>query len=294
MLSIKPPDPRSVLLITLDSCRYDTCAAARTPNISRVGELHRVMSPGNFTYASHAAMFVGFTPGDPMVDAPYVNPARGRIFYMRRPRRKAPQPDYMELEGRNVIDGFRRRGFLTIGSGAMTWLNPRYEAGDMLVRDFEKFWHAGNVWSLAMQLEFIARSMAGQGGGLRSWFFNSKADAAARPQFVFLNVGETHTPYWHEGAKWDRDFDPCVSPYAPTNDASVCRQRQTACLEFADRLLGPLIDAFLCSGATIVICGDHGDCWGEDGLWGHTIHHPKAYEVPLLFKLSDAHKPVMS
>ena len=45
----------------------------------------------------------------------------------------------------------------------------------------------------------------------------------------------------------------------------------------------PLLAAF--AGAAIVVCSDHGDCWGEDGLWEHGIHHARTLEVPLLFRL---------
>ena len=43
------------------------------------------------------------------------------------------------------------------------------------------------------------------------------------------------------------------------------RRRQRACLEYVDELLAPLLKVF--NGATIVLTADHGDCWGEDGLW---------------------------
>ena len=52
----------SVLFITLDSCRYDTLASARVPNIRSVGPLHKAEAPSYFTYGSHSAMFAGFTP----------------------------------------------------------------------------------------------------------------------------------------------------------------------------------------------------------------------------------------
>jgi hypothetical protein len=29
-----------------------------------------------------------------------------------------------------------------------------------------------------------------------------------------------------------------------------------------------------------------GDCWGEDSLWEHGIHHEKVLEVPLLFQFA--------
>ena len=38
-------------------------------------------------------------------------------------------------------------------------------------------------------------------------------------------------------------------------------------------------------------CGDHGECFGEDGYWGHGINHPKVFEVPLgIFRLD--HRPI--
>jgi hypothetical protein len=294
MANIPPLDPRSVLLMTLDSCRYDTFASANVPNLRRIGELHKAMAPGNFTYASHSAMFVGFTPGDFHHPSPYINPQRGRIFYMRRGPLKKPRPDYLALEGRNIIDGFKKRGFLTVGSGAMGWFNPERETSQPLIQDFEHYWYAGNGRSLRKQLNFIRGALAAGGAnGVKKWFGKSDPAGKGRPAFVFLNVGETHVPYWHEGADWDRKFNPCL-PFADTNDAAECRRRQKACLEFADAQLAPLIDAFLTAGASIVCCGDHGDCWGEDGLWEHSIHHPKVYEVPLLLSLSKAHQPVMS
>jgi len=50
--------------------------------------------------------------------------------------------------------------------------------------------------------------------------------------------------------------------------------------------LAPLLSRF--REATVVVCGDHGDAWGEDGLWEHGIHHPAVLEVPLLFRLVTA------
>ena len=51
----------------------------------------------------------------------------------------------------------------------------------------------------------------------------------------------------------------------------------------ADEQLGELIARF--QGANVVVCADHGDAWGEDGLWEHGIHHRTVLEVPLLFRL---------
>jgi hypothetical protein len=48
-------------------------------------------------------------------------------------------------------------------------------------------------------------------------------------------------------------------------------------------VLAPLVEAF--ADANMILCGDHGDAWGEDGVWEHRIHHPKVIEVPLLLRL---------
>ena len=50
-----------VLLITLDSCRFDTFKRAHT--IFPIGPLHRAESPSYFTYGSHAAIWMSFTRG---------------------------------------------------------------------------------------------------------------------------------------------------------------------------------------------------------------------------------------
>ena len=63
----------------------------------------------------------------------------------------------------------------------------------------------------------------------------------------------------------------------------TCRLRQRACLEYVDALLAPLLEDFF--GATVVLTADHGDCWGEDGLWEHGISHRRTLEVPLLMRV---------
>ena len=63
-----------VLLITLDSCRFDTFRGACTPHLSQVGPLHKAQSPSYFTYGSHAAIWMGFTPGLTHSRQPWLNP----------------------------------------------------------------------------------------------------------------------------------------------------------------------------------------------------------------------------
>lgn len=255
---------KSVLFITLDSCRYDTFIAANIPHIRSIGPVHRAMAPGNFTYASHAAMFVGFTPGIAERAEPYINPKFGKIFKITGAGFPGKGTEFMTLTGRNIVDGLKRDGYLTLGTGAVGWFDPASETGLHLTQDFDHFYFAGGQ-HLSTQLEWLSKH-------LRSEI----------PCFTFLNIGETHVPYYHEGAPWDPSYNPCV-PFGLLNNREECRRRQTGCLEYVDRTIAPLLDAF--SESTIIICADHGDCWGEDGLWEHGIHHEKVLEVPLVFRL---------
>lgn len=259
--------PNSLLFITLDSCRYDTFRAAKAPNLKAVGQLYQAMSPGYFTYASHAAMFVGFTPGVSRMMVPYINPKYGKLFRLVGSAASSGKGgDYFTLEGRNIIEGFKRLGYLTVGTGAVRWFDPETQAGRTLSQDFDTFFYPGDTYSLDRQIQ---------------WLWQQLQDGS-RPVFAFLNIGETHTPYYYPGAPWKAEDNPCI-PFAKENRRRECQRRQRACLEYVDLLLQPILESF--GAATIFICGDHGDCWGENGLWEHGFYHPKVMEVPLIIKL---------
>jgi len=87
----------------------------------------------------------------------------------------------------------------------------------------------------------------------------------------------------YEGAPWDPSYNPARA-FGTNNDAAEARRRQVACVEWCDKALEPLLARF--ANDTVIICADHGDCWGEDGLWEHGVSHEKTLEVPLLFRLA--------
>jgi len=258
--------PSSVLFVTLDSCRFDTFAEARVPHLKSVGPLHRALAPAGFTYASHAAMFVGFTPWVPGTMEPYLNPKFAKIFKLVGVGFAGSGREFVQLEGRSIIDGFKRLGFATVGTGGVPWFDPASSTGRLLGADFNTF-HYADGGGLRAQLDFVDGQLARLDG---------------HPVFLFANVGETHVPYHFEGAPWDGSSNPC-RPFADDNDAEECRRRQCACLEWVDEQLAPLLNRF--DGANIVVCADHGDAWGEDGVWEHGVPHPKVLEVPLLLRL---------
>jgi hypothetical protein len=262
---MQPVTAESVLFITLDSCRHDSFAAATLPALRAIAPLHRAQSPCHFTYGAHAAMFVGFTPGIPGLDTPVLNPKAGRLFRLRGGGGPGRHEAAFILDGETIIDGFRQAGYRTIGAGAVGWFDPATPPGQRLTAHFDDYIFTGPV-DLADQCAFVT----------------AKLDAVTGDAFTFINIGETHVPYWYRGAPWHWQDNPCI-PFQTIDRADECRTRQIACLEYADRLLAPLIERFM--GATILICGDHGDAWGEDGLWEHGFSHWTTLTVPLLARV---------
>ena len=266
-----------VLFISLDSCRFDTFATAHSqgalPHFAAIGPLHQALAPSYFTYASHAAFWMGFTPGVIGSSEPWLNPKAGKLFRMAFAGHAGQDgKQNFRLEGANIIDGFRRQGYSTIGSGAVDWFNTASDTGAVLAQPFEHFHFAGNTWSLGAQLLWIEERLA--------------QVPESQPRFVFLNVGETHVPYWHEGANWERWPSPCV-PFGSEHCSAVeSARRQRACLEWVDQQVAPLLNRF--AAGTVFVCADHGDCWGEDGLWEHGISHPATLTVPLLMRVRGA------
>lgn len=265
--------PESVLFVTLDSCRYDSFATALAPNMKAVAPLHRAKAPSHFTYSSHAAMFMGFTPSIPGAAEPFIDSKFTKLFRLGDIGFRLADGGGFQLSGRSIIDGFRRLGYRTIGSGAVRWFDPRTAAGGTLSQDFEAFHYAGCPWGLPAQIAFMTEQI---GAG---------RDA---PLFAFLNIGETHAPYYFDGAPWSHADNPCI-PYQTADRRNDCRIRQQACVEYIDRQIAPLLDRFM--NATIVLCSDHGDCWGEDGLWEHGVSHDATLTVPLLVRFRG--KPVV-
>lgn len=263
--------PRNQIFVTLDSLRWDVFAEADVPFLKGLGEWKKAYTQATFTYPAHMSFFAGKLPQTDDNTDFYDSVAfrvsdqgglsrRQQLYRLDNP--EAPRAANVTLAGKNIVEGFKRLGYATVGSGAVSWFNPILPAGKVLTEGFEHYAffdgprHACHA-SARKQVEWAQQTL----------------EAINRPYFLFLNFGETHHRFVYEGCSW---FD------APFNygDATECRRRQRACLEYLDGQISQLLQGL--RNYDLVICSDHGEAFGEQGLWGHGFYHPSVMEVPML------------
>jgi len=258
-----------LLLLTYDSCRYDVMVEARTPVLDSYSGIFRAEAPATFTFASHQAFFVGILP-NAVDDVPYYNRFCKQLVGLSEVGELQVAKDSLKkvTSSWNLVQGLRSEGVQTVGAGAMNWFRQ-----ESLTSGFEHFSFTGRA--AERQIDHLL----------------TKIDPE-RPFFGFINFGETHAPFVCEGKD-----EPCPvdvrarrMSWPPVESGPVGRDNeafhhQVACAEFLDGRLPRLFEA-LPGDTIVVLTADHGECFGEDGYWGHGVNHPKVFEVPLaIFRL---------
>ena len=257
------------LLLTLDSCRYDVLMAAETNVIDSYSSIVCAEAPANFTFASHQAFFVGMLP-NAAENIPYYNRFCKQLVGLAEVGELQVAKDSFKrvVSSWNMIQGFREQGFRTIGAGAMNWF--RLES---LTTGFERFRYTGTDADL--QIDYLLSEIPPD-----------------RSFFGFINFGETHAPYTFKGKTSTCPVDVRARrmSWPPRERGQIGRAseaflHQMACAEFLDRCLQRLFES-LPGDTIVVLTADHGECFGEDGYWGHGVNHSKVFEVPLaIFRL---------
>ncbi len=255
-----PPIPklsRDILMITFDALRWDVAEKVyrenRTPNLQNVipqGWEAR-HTPGNFTYAAHAAFFAGFWP-TPITPGQHTRP-----FALRFPGSRTIGPETITLDGDNIVIGLRRLGYQTLCIGGVGFFNPAHPLGAVFPGYFEQsFWRpefsVTELHSTRAQVQQACESLA--------------TCAADCPVFLFINVSATHSP---------------TRSYLRGATAESV-DTQAAALEYVDRQLPPLWEAMRGRGREGIayLMSDHGTLFGEDGWTGHRVSHPDVWTVP--------------
>jgi hypothetical protein len=245
-----------ILFVTLDTLRHDAAARLhaqrRTPNLSAhlPNGWERRHSPGNFTFAAHAAFFAGFLPTP-------VEPGRHpRLFALQFPGSETTGDDTAVFDAPDIVAGLRGHGYHTICVGGVGFFNKLTPLGRVLPGLFDE-----SHWSPALGVT-DPRSTENQAN-------LALARVAEQPRsrrvFLFVNVSAIHQPnrFYLPGAA-----DDTIESHA-------------AALEYVDGHLGRLFAGLRKRGPWLcVICSDHGTAYGEGGYTGHRVAHPTVWDVP--------------
>lgn len=245
-----------VLLMTLDTLRFDVAVeeleAGHLPHFAELlphgwEERH---APGNFTYASHQAMFAGFLP------TPKTPGKHARRFALKFEGSETTGEETFVFDAPDIVHGFAQQGYRTICVGGTGFFNKLNPLGNVLPGFF-----AESYWDTSLGVT--------DRDSTRNQFQCASEALAAVPTdqraFLFINVSALHQPN-------------CLYLYGADEDTIASH---AAALRYVDSQLPRLLDALQARGPAFgIVCSDHGTAYGEDGYFGHRVSHPVVWTVP--------------
>ncbi|AYF76701.1 metalloenzyme domain-containing protein [Nocardia yunnanensis] len=249
-----------LLLVTLDTLRFDVAeelaAAGRLPNLVRYlpgGRWEKRHAPGNFTYASHQAIFAGFLP-TPATPGPHP-----RLFAARFEGSETTAGRTFVYDTPDFVSALAGIGYHTVCLGGVGFFNKRGPMGSVLPGLFAES-HWGSEFSVASPTSFEAQIACAE-----KVIANLPRE---RKLFLFVNVSALHQPNWFH------------LPGA-TREAGDTRETHAAALEYVDRHIGRLFTAASSRRRCFaIVCSDHGTAYGDGGFTGHRLGHEAVWTVP--------------
>lgn len=272
---------KHVLYIIIDSARYDSFLAARTPNLDNLGRVERRYSFASWTSPSHFVYLMGMTPHTSPVGV-YASDVY--------------KQDYRRWAGRVGDERITMESFLPEFSLPRFLKNLGYQT------------HARVSMPIINQMTVLSQHFDTYRLMPRHDDFEGMIETIHFPPgslcFYFLNLGEAHYPYRipkeelppldGEGGVFRRNGDPepgtpplsggeaWAERYFNTRHLALFRERQIEAIEHVDRLMGRLLEKCP-AGTHVLVTADHGELFGESGYFGHgPIMHEKVFEVPFL------------
>lgn len=269
-----PAGARNLVLVVLDSLRYDTWTAAPPKSLAGLGELERRWSYASWTAPSHYNLLMGLLPHESPPHV-YASEYYKRDFLRYSERLGVEGMDFKRLLPSMFLPSYLRNGlgYSTHAMVSMPVLNPH----TAINRDFDSY-----------KLMPTHNDMAAMVDGLE---FDEE-----RPSFHLLNVGETHYPYavpGEDASQWPHisgvhgvlkrvDQGGEEAEFFDDRKMAELRERQVTALEYLDGVFERLLDR-LPEDTWLVVTSDHGELFGEDGFFGHgPVAHEKVLEVPFV------------
>jgi hypothetical protein len=270
--------PHNLVIVILDSLRYDSWLAARPPSLAGLGEVQRRWSYASWTAPSHYNLLMGLLPHSSPAHV-YASEYYKQDFLRYGERLGVPEMEFKKLLPSLFLPTYLKHtlGYRTHARVSMPVLNKF----TLINRDFDSYELMPSHNDMAAMIEELS--------------FEEE-----RPSFWLLNVGETHYPYAYPGQ--DSSDLPHISGVhgvfkrldalrqeggeaAEFFDAATLKalhERQVAALEYLDGMFERLLSR-LPPDTWLIVTSDHGELFGEDGYFGHgPIAHEKVLEVPFV------------
>src|SRR3954453_4771589 len=270
---------RNLVVVILDSLRYDSWVAAEPSALAELGPVERRWTYATWTAPSHYNLLMGLLP--------HTNPAEvyASEYYKQDFLRYGERLGIPDMEFKRLLPSIflptylkHQHGYRTHARVSMPVLNEHTAVN----RDFDSFRLMPKHNDMAAMLPDMQ--------------FDDSA-----PSFHLLNVGETHYPYAlpdEDPSAWPRisgvhgvfkrmaddsagDEDP-TEPREFFDQARLAelRDRQGNAGEYLDAVFARLFDQ-LPDDTWVIVTSDHGELFGEDRYFGHgPIMHEKVLEVP--------------
>jgi hypothetical protein len=269
-----PAGARNLVIVVLDSLRYDSWVEAAPPALAQLGPVERRWSYATWTAPSHYNLLMGLLPH---TSPPEVYASE---YYKEDFRRYSERLGVEGMEFKRVLPSIFMPTYLrnTLGyrTGAMVSM-PVLNPHTVINRDFDSFELMPTHNDMAAMLP--------------------KLGFGERPSFWLLNVGETHYPYAlpdEDPAEWPKisgvhgvfrrldEGDPPTEPGEFFDRARLreLQDRQINAVGYVDGVIARLFDQ-LPSDTWVIVTSDHGELFGEDRYFGHgPVMHEKVLEVP--------------
>jgi len=274
-----PVGARNLVMVILDSLRYDSWVEAQPAVLGTLGAVERRFSYASWTAPSHYNLLMGLLPHTSPFEV-YASEYYKEDFLRYGERLNLDDMGFKRLLPSIFLPTFLRNalGYRTHAMVSMPVLNPF----TVINRDFDSFELMPKHNDMGAMLDKLTFS--------DEW-----------PSFYLLNTGETHYPYAlpdEDPGQWPRisgvhgvfkhldETDPTHPERAPAFfDNQSLRElhgRQIEAVSYLDGVFKRLFD-LLPSNTWVIVTSDHGELFGEDRFFGHgPVCHEKVLEVPFV------------
>lgn len=269
--------PNNLVILILDSCRFDSFVSARTPNFSRLGTAEPRYSYASWTSPSHHTYLMGLLPHQSPKGV-FASEVYKTQFSLWIPRLGIEGLSFKTfLPQLSLPRVLQEHGYRTVARVSLPVLNS-FTSMNTNFDEYKLMDDHNDFAGIVEDMEF-------------------SPDA---PSFYFLNLGETHYPYMLDpkslphisgvhgifkrldDIRAQGEGGAVLGEFFDAEQMAELHQQQIRCVEYIDGVFEALLDRAPVDTHFIVM-SDHGELFGESGYFGHgPIVHEKVFEVPLL------------